>query len=1060
MFGFGFTMVTVFVESITKIGNPDWFGPYYKLHIEFNDMGTTVKKGSVAAGGVGSLCGIQDGCAFPSDSVLWITLTLNDDQGAFGAGELPVSIISDANTLPLEVEGVATANPARVGFFDKVLDNWIVTNLPIKEDSDGFWAGRTVRGTGERCARITLKVCIQSDLQNQTWLRWRTYGEYLALFHGLSGAWLGDWTNQWNQHAQQMKDLLLPLFKLGFAFGGVAPERISAVASEKLGVRDSQDLEAWIKALQGFADQAEKGSFTIPDLAGEAPAHLMRVWQGYLEKGGVLKEETGNLLRYLKNFVQSDIKNDHLASLAEGLGEQISKLDALANLLNEDIMAPLNRILPDLEGDSNLSELKPAAEYLIKVLDRFGGLLREDKRYVKSTWELFKLEVESTFPEDNASLQMDSNQVLAEVSFTQAIDSVEGSKIKVTPEGGAPFAEGGKLKIPLSLQSETTYQITIEPGAVAAGGLSNLYSHSFSFTTATLITPEVASTTPADNTRVPMIEYQILAEVSFTQAIDSVEGSKIKVTPEGGAPFAEGGKLKIPLSLQSETTYQITIEPGAVAAGGLSNLYSHSFSFTTGNFMRLISTNPPSGATDVPAELILGRHAGITVTCDQPLAEFDPSKIRIDERNAFGSWTLTAPANLRIENGKLIFTLPGSRLPDLGELVAVRLDRGAVRDESNNINEALWFFFYVEDLLVAEISPAPNEEDVPVNSSITVTFNKAISQGSGFSNIALLSGQHPPQLREGEWTRVDGKVLVVSEVRKNKLVVTPGNALANGYYYQLTIPANALRIEGFSGIPTKDYNTSFRAAVPPSVRNTSQTPIYADEPIVVQFSKPVKKGSGEVFVFKDISAMWGVEIAYAADKVIIRPPYSPTVGCSYWGDMGDIQRQTPYNLIIRKGAATDLKGNPLENGYSFAFRIKNTPISIASTTPQNGEAGVQPDIKSLRLRFDRPVMGSSKFIAITLKDEESNSVPVEASLVEPCLEVVKEPSPELLISLKGQLRENIQYTLTVPADAIKGCVPGIEFGSELTIQFKTGLAAQPAPEPEIAETPETATQSK
>ncbi|MFH0872313.1 MAG: hypothetical protein V1878_07470, partial [bacterium] len=455
MFGFGFTMVTVFVESITKIGNPDWFGPYYKLHIEFNDMGTTVKKGSVAAGGVGSLCGIQDGCAFPSDSVLWITLTLNDDQGAFGAGELPVSIISDANTLPLEVEGVATANPARVGFFDKVLDNWIVTNLPIKEDSDGFWASRTVRGTGERCARITLKVCIQSDLQNQTWLRWRTYGEYLALFHGLSGAWLGDWTNQWNQHAQQMKDLLLPLFKLGFAFGGVAPERISAVASEKLGVRDSQDLEAWIKALQGFADQAEKGSFTIPDLAGEAPAHLMRVWQGYLEKGEVLKEETGNLLRYLKNFVQSDIKNDHLASLAEGLGEQISKLDALANLLNEDIMAPLNRILPDLEGDSDLSELKPAAEYLIKVLDRFGGLLREDKRYVKSTWELFKLEVESTFPEDNASLQMDSNQILAEVSFTQAIDSVEGSKIKVTPEGGAPFAEGGKLKIPLSLQSET-----------------------------------------------------------------------------------------------------------------------------------------------------------------------------------------------------------------------------------------------------------------------------------------------------------------------------------------------------------------------------------------------------------------------------------------------------------------------------------------------------------------------------------------------------------------------------------------------------------------------------
>jgi len=557
-----------------------------------------------------------------------------------------------------------------------------------------------------------------------------------------------------------------------------------------------------------------------------------------------------------------------------------------------------------------------------------------------------------------------------------------------------------------------------------------------------------------------MDSNQVLAEVSFTQAIDSVEGSKIKVTPEGGAPFAEGGKLKIPLSLQSETTYQITIEPGAVAAGGLSNLYSHSFSFTTGNFMRLISTNPPSGATDVPAELILGRHAGITVTCDQPLAEFDPSKIRIDERNAFGSWTLTAPANLRIENGKLIFTLPGSRLPDLGELVAVRLDRGAVRDESNNINEALWFFFYVEDLLVAEISPAPNEEDVPVNSSITVTFNKAISQGSGFSNIALLSGQHPPQLREGEWTRVDGKVLVVSEVRKNKLVVTPGNALAKGCYYQLTIPANALRIEGFSGIPTKDYNTSFRAAVPPSVRNTSQTPIYADEPIVVQFSKPVKKGSGEVFVFKDISAMWGVEIAYAADKVIIRPPYSPTVGCSYWGDMGDIQRQTPYNLIIRKGAATDLKGNPLENGYSFAFRIKNTPISIASTTPQNGEAGVQPDIKSLRLRFDRPVMGSSKFIAITLKDEESNSVPVEASLVEPCLEVVKEPSPELLISLKGQLRENIQYTLTVPADAIKGCVPGIEFGSELTIQFKTGLAAQPAPEPEIAETPETATQSK
>ena len=77
-------------------------------------------------------------------------------------------------------------------------------------------------------------------------------------------------------------------------------------------------------------------------------------------------------------------------------------------------------------------------------------------------------------------------------------------------------------------------------------------------------------------------------------------------------------------------------------------------------------------------------------------------------------------------------------------------------------------------LTVTNVTPASGATNVPVNTTITLTFNSNIQQGPSYANITLTSGTFT--------TTITG----------NTLTITPTSTLPYGTYVLLTIPANAL----------------------------------------------------------------------------------------------------------------------------------------------------------------------------------------------------------------------------------------------------------------------------
>jgi methionine-rich copper-binding protein CopC len=77
-------------------------------------------------------------------------------------------------------------------------------------------------------------------------------------------------------------------------------------------------------------------------------------------------------------------------------------------------------------------------------------------------------------------------------------------------------------------------------------------------------------------------------------------------------------------------------------------------------------------------------------------------------------------------------------------------------------------------LTVTNVTPASGATNVPVNTTITLTFNSNIQQGPSYANITLTSGTF------------------TSAITGNTLTITPTSPLSYGTYALLTIPANAV----------------------------------------------------------------------------------------------------------------------------------------------------------------------------------------------------------------------------------------------------------------------------
>lgn len=257
--------------------------------------------------------------------------------------------------------------------------------------------------------------------------------------------------------------------------------------------------------------------------------------------------------------------------------------------------------------------------------------------------------------------------------------------------------------------------------------------------------------------------------------------------------------------------------------------------------------------------------------------------------------------------------------------------------------------------------PADDAVNVPVNTSLTMTFDENVTKGAGSASLSI---------RRVTDNQVIRTVAVTSsEVTVSANIVTislPSGTLEAGVSYYVLVDAGAFQNSNgmsFAGIISAtawnftvvSIDTTIPAvtAVSPS---SGSTTVSIDTVFSLEFNKTVFASSGNI----------SIQNTATGDTQVIGVTSS-----SVQGSGSGVIRVTPtsqlaagvrYTVSIDSNAFTDSLGRGM-SAYSWSFTTTSPPMNMPSLTPTNRATGVAVS-SSLVMRFDTSMSKGSGNIEI------------------------------------------------------------------------------------------------
>ena len=253
------------------------------------------------------------------------------------------------------------------------------------------------------------------------------------------------------------------------------------------------------------------------------------------------------------------------------------------------------------------------------------------------------------------------------------------------------------------------------------------------------------------------------------------------------------------------TSYTVTIEAGSVkdASGNNSLAAKYTFGFTAQPDVppMITGTDPSNGAAGIPIDKTINVYFSEDIQAGSNFSG-------ITLKDATGT---AIPASVTIVNGivdgtykNILVINPTSNL-GYGTKYKVNIPAGptgAIKDMTNNpLVNAYTFDFTTNGNappIIQSTDPAGSASGVPVNKTITITFNEAIQSGSAYSSISLKNGA----------TSI-GTAISVSGAT---LSIKPSTNLGFGTSYTVSIPASAVKDSEGNSLATA-YSFSFTTQV-------------------------------------------------------------------------------------------------------------------------------------------------------------------------------------------------------------------------------------------------------
>ena len=254
----------------------------------------------------------------------------------------------------------------------------------------------------------------------------------------------------------------------------------------------------------------------------------------------------------------------------------------------------------------------------------------------------------------------------------------------------------------------------------------------------------------------------------------------------------------LPAKLELGTAYQVAVDAGAFVDAAQNNslaIPSSAWSFTIGTGPLLVSILPANNTTDVNTTTSVEITFGAVTT---PVAGKYIKLFKLSD-------TTTPVAQLEmttatITSNKYSFTLTNKL--ELNTNYTLTVDAGAAIDAVQNESAALilgsWAFKTTIGPDVVAILPALNAVNVPINTTIEITFDKAVTPVAG----------KKIQVREGTALLTEADVSITGTITGSKYTYTPATSLPNLKTIEITIQAGAfvdVNQNNFKGVPSGQW---------------------------------------------------------------------------------------------------------------------------------------------------------------------------------------------------------------------------------------------------------------
>lgn len=652
--------------------------------------------------------------------------------------------------------------------------------------------------------------------------------------------------------------------------------------------------------------------------------------------------------------------------------------------------------------------------------------------------------IESRSPASGASnVAVDTNIVIS-LSKELDVSSVTSGSITlkqgstVIPVTIVPVNSGGKGKItidPISnLSNYLTYTVTIASNTIKDTNGKYLSGTSWSFTTEQGALPVITSRYPAVNDDDIPVDAKITIKFSKAMNSSTITTSTVYLRKSGSSSnisctisYSSSSRtvtLKPNADLALNTTYYVYVSSSVKDTEGKSlSSSTTSWKFTTvdEDYVQVLSKSPAPDATDVPVD------TKITFKFSAPMYASSITKSNIYLKRSGYSSTVGADVSYNSSTRTVTIT-PNSDLRFDTEYTVYVTDD--VKDaDKNYITQVEWSFTTMDEdyLRIVERDPEPDEDNVPVDTAITIKFSKAMKSSTvTTSNIYLR--------KSGSSSKVPASISYSSS--KKTATLKPDSPLSGNTEYTVYVTSSVKDADNVS-IASTSWEFATKAA-----------------PATVIYKDPASNAS-RVEVNKTI--FFGFSKAVQSSSVTSSSVYLKKYGTSSVIPATVNYNSSTYTVSLDPKAALDY--NTTYTVYVSAL-VKDTdgagvtPVSWSFVTEAEPEKTGLPD---------RPLVKvDGKYINFTdmypsIKNGRT-MIPFRALFEALDAEVgydasnAKKPKVtgklgnNTVVIYIGQLtayRNNVAYTLDVPAEIINGrtMIPlrfaGESLGAKVNYDSKT-----------------------